>query len=130
MSPPVESSNSARTNIEELGLLINIPAYEAEDIVWKEDPSQKRLVAVFRFSHDDSTKLIEATASSDTPRVVNVAVEAWFPDELIAQGDMSGDSGLRGTAYPATAFYQPPYTSGSLVRIESTDYFVLELTSK
>src|SRR5690348_11928067 len=31
-----ENSNAAKTNVEELGMLVNVP-YEAEDIVWKED---------------------------------------------------------------------------------------------
>ena len=124
-----ENSNSAKTNVEELGLLINIP-YETEDIVWKESSAHKKVVAVFRFSTADANKLVAEAEKFGPPEKVSIAVETWFPDELTAQSDMSGDSTLKGSAFPANAFYQEPYTSGKITRIEGGDYFVLELTAK
>lgn len=125
----VENANTAKTNVEELGLLVNVP-YETEDIAWKEDASRKKLIAVLRFSPDDSKKLVAEAAKSGVPENVSVAVETWFPGELTAQSDMSGDSALKGVAYPANIFFQEPYTAGRITRIEGGDYFVLELAAK
>ncbi|MEP6788819.1 MAG: hypothetical protein ABJB40_10340 [Acidobacteriota bacterium] len=124
-----ENSNSARTNVEELGLLINVP-YEAEDVVWKEASSHKKLTVVFRFSAADAGKLVAEAERAGAPQNVSVEVETWFPDELTAQSEISGDSTVKGRAYPANAFYQEPYTSGKITRIEDTNYFLLELTAK
>jgi len=124
-----DNANSARTNVEELSLLINIP-YEAEDIVWKANASRKKLTAVFRFSPEDSDKLVAEAVTHGAPQNVATASATWYPAELIAQSDMSGDDSLHGIAYPADAFYQEPYTSGNIVRIEGTDYFILELSAK
>jgi hypothetical protein len=128
-SQPPENVNAAKSNIEELGMLVNIP-YEAEDIVWKENAGHDRLVAVLRFSSDDAAKIISEAATYGTAQHVTVSSETWVPAELIAQGDMTGDDSLHGMAYPANAFYQEPYTVGRIVRIDGTDYFVLELSKK
>lgn len=122
-----EEMNSTRTNVEELGVLIKVP-FEAEDIVWRDYTAKKRIVAVIRFSPANANRI--TSEAGGTPEGAEVAVESWFPDELIAQGEMSGDRALRGTAYPATAFYQEPYTTGKAIRIEGTDYFVIDLTAE
>ena len=124
-----ENSNASKTNVEELSLLINV-LFEPEDIVWKEDKAHKALIAVLRFSADDANKLVADAAVRRAPQPVTLNSSSWFPAELIAQSDMSGDESLHGMAYAADAFYQDPFTSGRLVRIDGTDYFVLELSSK
>ncbi|MEO6050807.1 MAG: hypothetical protein ABIP78_05670 [Pyrinomonadaceae bacterium] len=124
-----ENANSAKTNVEELGILVNVP-YEAKDVVWKEDSANKKVIAVFRFSPADANKIVAEAEKTGARENVSVAVEIWFPDELTAQSDMSGDSSLKGLAYPANAFFQEPYTSGKIIRIEGGDYFVLELSAK
>lgn len=126
---PVENPNAAKTNVEELGLLINIP-YEAEDIVWKGGVNQKKVIAVLRLSAEDSNKVVAESGKAGTPETVSVPVEIWFPEELTAQSDMSGDSALKGTAFPAAIFYQEPFTSGKVIHIDGSNYFVLELTAK
>jgi len=123
-----ENSNAAKTNVEELGLLVTIP-YEAEDIVWKEDTAHKKITAVLRFSPEDANKITADATARQAPQNVTLSSSSWFPAELIAQSEMTGDDQLHGTAYAADAFYQEPYTTGRLVRVEGTDYFVLELTS-
>jgi ABC-type Fe3+-hydroxamate transport system substrate-binding protein len=120
-------SNSPKTNAEELGMLVKIP-YETEDIVWKNYSETKRILAVLRFSPADANKIV--TEAGGTPEGRSLSAETWFPAELTAQSEMSGDSALKGISYPATAFYQEPYSTGKITRIEGTDYFVLELTSK
>ena len=125
----VPAANAAKTNIEELGLYVKVP-YETEDIVWKEFPANKRLTAALRFSSADANKLVEEARGFGPVENVSLPVEPWFPDELIAQGEMSGDSALRGQAYVANSFFQEPYTAGRVIRIEGTDYFILEVSAK
>ena len=122
-------ANAAKTNVEELGVLVNIP-YEAVDIVWKEDSVRKRLIAVLRFSSADAAKLVVASESLRPPQAVNLSSESWFPAELIAQSDLSGDGTLNGKSYAANTFLQEPYNAGSITRIENSDYFVLEAHAK
>jgi hypothetical protein len=128
-SANVAEKNAPRTNVEELGLLVKVP-YEAEDIVWKEFPASKKVMAALRFSTADANKIVADAESLAPPEAVTIPVETWFPEELVAQGENSGDSELRGRAYRADAFFQEPYTSGRIIRIEGTDFFVLEVTAK
>lgn len=123
-----ENSNAAKTNVEELSLLVTIP-YEAEDIVWKEDPAHKKITAVLRFSPEDANKITADATTRRAPQNVSLSASSWFPAELIAQSEMTGDDLLHGTSYAADAFHQEPYSTGRIVRVEGTDYFVLELTS-
>ena len=125
----LENTNAAHTNVEELGVLVKMP-FETEEAVWKEVPNQKKVVAVLRFSAADADKLEEQARKHRQPSAVAVSSETWFPPELIAQVDVSGDSTLKGTAYAANDFFQPPYTEGQVTRIEGTDYFVLEVNAK
>lgn len=128
---PGSQANSAndqpRTNAEELGVIAKMP-YETLDIVWKEYPKTKRVLAVMRYSTADANKIVAEAGGN--PEGQTIQVETWFPDELIAQSEMSGDNALKGIAYPATAFYQEPYTDGKITRVEGTDFFVLELKAK
>ena len=108
---------------------VNVP-YEAEDIVWKETADRKQIIAVLRFSGEDANKIVADAAPRQAPQSVILSSESWFPAELIAQSEMSGDDTLNGLAYAADSFYQEPYTAGRIVRIDGTDYFVLELSAK
>ena len=128
-SVPGEDANTAKTNVEELALLVNVP-YEADDVLWKLYTNQKEVVAVLHFSKADADKIIADASGRQAPQTVTIASESWFPAELIAQSEMSGEDRLRGMAYAADSFFMEPYTSGRIVRIEGTDYFVLQLTAK
>ncbi|MBK8464395.1 MAG: hypothetical protein IPL32_01060 [Chloracidobacterium sp.] len=131
VNPTLENANSAKTNVEELKLLVNVPyELEDEDIVWKENADRKKLLAVIRFSTENANKIVAEAAIHQAPEYVTLSSEPWFPSELIAQSEMSGDDSLKGLAYAANSFFQEPYTSGRLVRIEDTDYFVLEMSAK
>jgi hypothetical protein len=126
---PAANANSARTNVEELGLLINVP-FQTDDVVWKEDAVNKRVIAIMLFSPEGARRIVAEGEQNGPPQNVSIAVENWFPAELTAQAEMSGDGALKGIAYPATQFHLAPYTAGRVTRIEGTDYFVLELSSK
>ncbi len=121
--------NTVRSDVGELGLLVNVP-YETEDIVWKEYPSQKQVIAVLRFSTADSAKLVADAEKIKPSEPTSVPSETWFPPELTAQSEMTGEDNLNGRAYAANQFFQEPYSNGRLVRIDNTDYFVLDLTAK
>jgi hypothetical protein len=124
-----DNANATRTNAEELGLLVNMP-FETEEIVWKEDQKNKKVIAVMRFSPENSKKLIAEAEKIKAPEKVTLSTETWFPPELIAQGDMGGEDTVNGLAYPANAFFQPPYTEGRIVHIQDSDYFILEVSAK
>lgn len=131
LNPTLENANSAKTNVEELKLLINVPyEIEDEDIVWKENVAQKKLIAVLRFSESDADKFVAEAAVRQAPQPVTLSSESWFPSELIAQGELSGDDSLKGFSYAADEFFQEPYNAGRIVRVDGTDYFVLEFSGK
>jgi hypothetical protein len=122
----VSAANSAGTNAEELGVLIRMP-YETEDVVWKQDASGKRVIAVLRFSPSDAEKIV-AESGGQGSGVGSIPVESWFPEDLTAQAEMNGDNALKGVSYPPTAFVQEPYSSGKITRVAGTDYFIVEMT--
>ena len=127
--PTTANSNTAKTNVEELGMHVAIP-YETDEAVWRQDQDNKKITAVLRLSSQDADKLTKKAESVKPPEPAVVSAEAWFPAELIAQSEMSGDNTVKGTSYAANEFYLPPYTDGKIMRAENTDYFILELVSK
>lgn len=110
-------------------MLINVP-YESEEAFWKDDAAHKKLVAVLRFPQPEANRLIADAEKIRPAQQVAMPSEPWFPPELVAQGDLSGDDTLNGKSYAANAFFQDPYNDGRITRIEDTDYFVLELSAK
>jgi len=122
-------AGNARTNAEELRVFINIPQ-QTEDIVWREFPSDKKLVAVMRLSKEDADEVAGVAGRTGDAKKVTVQVENWFPDELVAQADMSGDGTVRADSYPATGFLLEPYTEGTIARIDNTDYFIIEALAR
>jgi hypothetical protein len=124
-----DNSSIAKTNVEELGMLVNVP-YESEDVVWMDFPKQKKIVAVLRFSQAEANRLAADAEKIRPAQQTTIRSESWFPPELIAQGNVSGDDTLKGRSYAADAFFQDPYNDGRITRIEDTDYFILELSAK
>jgi len=123
------NSNSVKTNVEELGMIVNVP-YESDDCSFKEFPSQKKLVAVLRFSPNEANRLIADAVKIRPAQRMSVAPESWFPAELVAQSETTGDDMLNGQSYAANAFFQDPYNDGRITHIDQTDYFILELSAK
>ena len=119
------NANAAKSNFEELSLYVQVP-YETVEIAWKQDPA-KNIRAILRFTTKESDALVAEAEMLGQGQAVTVPVETWFPEELIAQGEVSGDDTLKGTAYAANAFFQEPYTRGRLIRIDGVDYFILEV---
>ncbi|MGB7069772.1 MAG: hypothetical protein WBD22_09780 [Pyrinomonadaceae bacterium] len=118
--------------------MINIPI-ETEEVVWQsktagesnEDSEKgKTLTAALRLSPIEAGKLTSLLENSGAGVPSDVGVVPWFPLELIAQAELSGDDTLKGTAYPAAILARAPYTQGHITHIELTDYFVVELSEK
>lgn len=124
-----QANNAAKTNVEELALLINVP-YESEEVFWKDDAQHKRIVAVLRFPANEAQRLIADAQKIRPPQKVTINTESWFPPELVAQSDVSGDDTLNGQAYAANAFFQDAYSDGRVIKVDDSDYFVLEMNAK
>lgn len=126
-----QTSNAiaVRNDVEELGLRVNVP-FETEELVWKEVADGKSLIAIMRFTPENSAKVVAEAEKIRPATRVDVTSETWFPPELIAQADMTGDDRLAGSSYAANSFLLPPFTEGTLVRIDNTDYFILNATAK
>ncbi len=121
------AGNAARTvndNAEELGLLVLLPAQPVE-VAWRED-SKGKLIAVMRFEPKDAATIAEQAAKFKPPVDGTVEVEDWFPKELAAQGEMAEDAKLKGQEFPGDIMLQPPYIRGRLLRVENSDYYILE----
>ena len=135
------NSNSVKDDVDELELTIRMP-FHPEETVWREEPlgkpgserapaaADKKLVAVLRFLKDDAEKVVAQAEKHKPGADDKINTETWFPAELIAQSQTSGDETLKGKSYPANDFYNAPFTDGKITRIEGTDYFILELFAK
>lgn len=140
----VQSQNNAnvsKDDVEELGKIIKLPM-QPEEASWREDKSEtqgnnnsapatgsKKLTVVLKYSAEEAQTIVEQVDKSKPPFASNIDAESWFPPELIAKSQESGDENLKGTSYAANDFLQEPFKNGKLTRINDTDYFVLELTS-
>lgn len=135
------NANQAEDSEVELKTLINLP-FEPEENVYKEmklgnannnrvpGPSDNKLVAVLKFSEENTKKLISDLETKGNPFETKIDPEPWFPAELIAKSQMSGDETIKGTGYSAEMFFKSPYNNGTLARVNQTDYFVLILQTQ
>lgn len=128
-------------NIEELGKIVKLP-FVPEEATYAETnpndknteprvpaPNEKRLVAVLKFSGEDAALIVAAAEKYKSPAPSDVDAETWFPPELVAKSQETGDEFLKGIGYAPNDFIQSPYLNGKLTRLNDTNYFVLELTS-
>ncbi len=134
-----EDQSPAKDDAEELGKLIKIP-FDTEEALWKIEDSAKisnanngetvqKLVAVLKFKSEDTQKIVEQAVNYKPATETSLNAESWFPPELIAKSQQSGNETIKGTIYAPNDFAQTPYQNGTLTRISGTDYFVLELTA-
>jgi hypothetical protein len=122
--------NSTKYNTEDFGEIINLP-FTPEEVMWRETGSQntKKLIAVLKFSAQDAQTIAAQAEKHKLAAPAELEAENWFPPELIAKSQESGDESLKGNVYAANDFYSETYKNGKLTRINDTDYFVLEMTS-
>ena len=134
-----ENQSQAKDDAEELGKMINLQ-YETEEALWKTEPMVKtqsndraaeptdtKLIAVLKFKPEDAQKVAAQAQTYKQPTETSLNVEEWFPPELVAKSQESGDETIKGNVYAPNDFTQSPYLNGTLTRISGTDYFVLEL---
>ncbi len=128
-----ENVNSVRDTVEELELTIKLPAHP-EEVLWREDKSDaqtsKKMTAILKFTAEDAAKIVSQAETYQPPTPAQIETEIWFPAELKAQSELSGDETLKGNSYAANDFLQPPYEAGKLTRLEDSNYFILELSGK
>ena len=125
-----------KDDIEELGKIIQLP-FVPEETTYREinlnnknpAPNKKKLVAVLKFSAEHANQIVAQAQKYNPPVPADVDAEDWFPPELVAKSQETGDDFLKGAAYTANDFLQSPYSNGKLTRINDTNYFVLELFS-
>lgn len=125
----VEVERAANHSVEELGLIIKLP-YEPVEASWRNEPagnSKISISAVLLFTIEDGKTLVAEAQKIRPGQPVEVVAENWYPTELIAKSEMGEESKINGIAFPADAFFQPPYNSGRLIKIDDTDHFILEL---
>jgi hypothetical protein len=118
------AQQTTKDDIEELGKIIRLPV-APEEATYRADAS--KLIAVFKFSAADAAQIVSQAERYKAATQTEIETEDWFPAELIAQSQLSGDETLRGASFAADDFFAPPYQSGKLTRVGETDYFVLEL---
>lgn len=136
------NANTAKDDESELDKLINLP-FEPEENVWRKAKIQPngnsnketaeqgdRLTVVLRFSDENRDAVLAKVKANKPPTETTYDPESWFPAELIAKSETSGDNALKGTSYGSEGFSKPPYTVGPLIHITDTNYFVLDLRTK
>ena len=138
------NSNSviaAKNDPAELSKIINLPIMPLEAEFREESPDKqvgnnqttepnvRKLTAVLLYAAEDMPKLIALIEKHKPGGAVDLEVESWFPAELIAQSQTSGNETIKGNAYAANDFLQSPYVNGRITHISGTDYFVLELSA-
>lgn len=124
------STNTAKDSVDDLSMMIRLP-FEPEEATWREpQPGENKLTAVLLYSNEDTAKFSSHLAAQGQPKAGEIAVEDWFPSELRSQSDIGGESTLKGQTYPAGDIVQPPYTAGTVTRVDDSNYFVVQLTTK
>lgn len=120
-------SNLPSDDVEELEKLIKLP-FHPEEATWRtENLNKKRLVAVLKFSVEEVNQIVVQAERYKPAAPVEIEAENWFPAELIAQTQLSGDETLKGNSYAANDFFNPPFADGRITRVNETNIFVLEL---
>jgi hypothetical protein len=126
----------AKDDIEELGKIIKL-SFAPEEATYSEinlndgnsAPNKKKIVAVLKFSAENANQIVAQAEKYNSPAPADIDAEDWFPPELIAKSQETGDDFLKGVTYAANDFLQSSYINGKLTRINNTNYFVLELFS-
>ncbi len=126
----------AKDDIEELGKIIKL-AFVPEEATYSEinlndgnpAPNKKKLIAVLKFSTENANQIVAQAEKYNPPAPADLDAENWFPPELVAKSQETGDDFLKGAAYAANDFLQSPYSNGRMTRINDTNYFALELFS-
>lgn len=125
--PSNTNAETTKDDVEDFAKIVKLP-FQPEEVSWRES-ADKKIIAVLKFSATEAQNLV-ATIEKHKPAVnAEINAENWFPPELVAQSQQSGDTTLKGKEYTANDFFLVPYTKGKITRIDSTNYFILELSA-
>ena len=124
---PQKQIGETNDDVDDLAEVIKLPLLP-EDVTWQQYEVQggKKIIAVIRFTPKDTAAI---SGQSQAGEKAELAAERWFPQELIAQSDVSGDQVLHGTIYAANIFYKEPFNKGRVIKLDGSDYFIVELTT-
>lgn len=132
----VRNTLPVKDNSMELATIINLPILPSEKdeerADWREDTiaqKGKKLIAILKYDEENTAKLTSLVEKHKPGTPVEIGVEEWYPEELIAQTQLSGNESIKGLSYEAKDFFNPPYDKGRLIRITESNFFVLELTT-
>jgi hypothetical protein len=117
---------SVNDNSEELAQYINLPI-EPDDLLWKISSDKKNISAVILLSPEAAKKFVSQLEAKQKPSEKKIQLEDWYPEELSAQAEPGDNDSLKVYSYAADDFFKPPFTTGSLMRVKNSDYFLLEL---
>lgn len=120
---------ATKDDVEELGKIVRLQIMPEESTYREDDLNGKKLTAVLKFSAADAAQIVAQAEKYKPAAATEIEAEDWFPAELVAQSQLSGDETLRGALLAADDFFQSPYNNGKLTRVGETDYFILELTA-
>ncbi len=128
------ASANANDNIEDLEAMIRLP-FHPDEALFREEPASgpektRKLTVVLKFTTDEANKIVEAASKGNVGQPFEIETESWFPPELVAKSQQSGNETIKGLSYPATEFTQAPFGEGKVSRIEATDFFVVELYAR
>ena len=130
-SNAANTSTTPNDNVEELRSSMQIP-FEPEEVVWRvvsDKDGRKRMTAVLRLKPEDYKALSTKASATGPGRPVQASVDQWFPAELTAMSETTGEMTVTGTSYPANEFFQAPFSSGTVTLINDTEYVIVELQS-
>ncbi|HMS39726.1 MAG TPA: hypothetical protein PKE69_05830 [Pyrinomonadaceae bacterium] len=122
------NTEATKDDIEDFAKIVKLP-FQPEEVSWRES-ADKKIIAVLKFSAADANNLTTQIEKQKPAQNAGLNAENWFPPELIAQSQQSGDETLKGKEYSAADFFLAPYTKGKITRIDETNYFVLELSAQ
>lgn len=122
------NAETTKDDLEEFGKIVNLPA-QPEEVTWRES-ADKKILAVLKFSASDANTVVSQIEKQKPAQNAEINPENWFPPELIAQSQQSGNETLKGKEYSAADFFLAPYAKGKITRIDETNYFILDLSSE
>lgn len=131
------NSNAPSEDLMELINKVRLPELPEEN-VWREEISgdqttggkaRRKITVVLKYTPEGSARLVSLIAARQPVAEAEIGTEDWFPEELIAQSQISGNESLKVDSYAANDFFNEPYSQGKLSRVRGTGYFILELSA-
>ena len=122
------NTSATKDDLEDFGKIVKLP-FQPEEVSWRVG-DDKKLIAVLKFSAENAQNLVSQIEKQKPFQPAGINAENWFPPELIAKSQQSGDETLKGKEYSANDFFLAPYTNGKITRIDDTNYFILELATQ